>query len=241
MTRKNADQSVQEQLLTEMREGEFSLSERLPRESVLAQLLGISRTQLRDSLAFLEREGFISRRQGVGTVINRHVLNIQTRMDLEQEFMDIVRKSGYQPDIAFVRAKQIDCDERIAQRLNIEVGMKVLLVSRLVTADGQAAIYCEDYIDYGRIKDTSYAEESLSMPIFHFINNYCGMAAVMDLTEVRPMVADERLAKIFSIPFGSPLLYMDEVDYDIDGNPVFCSAEYYVDGIIKHTVMRKKF
>ena len=33
---------------------------------------------------------------------------------------------------------------------------------------------------------------------------------------------------------------MDEVDYDIDGTPVFCSNEYYVDGIIRHTVMRKK-
>ena len=39
---------------------------------------------------------------------------------------------------------------------------------------------------------------------------------------------------------GTPLLNMDEVDYDIDGNPVFCSDQYYVDGIIRHTVMRKK-
>ena len=33
---------------------------------------------------------------------------------------------------------------------------------------------------------------------------------------------------------------MDEVDYDMDGNPVLYSIEYYVDGIIRHTVMRKK-
>lgn len=32
---------------------------------------------------------------------------------------------------------------------------------------------------------------------------------------------------------------MEEVDYDIDGRPVFCSSEYFVDGIFRHTVMRK--
>ena len=39
---------------------------------------------------------------------------------------------------------------------------------------------------------------------------------------------------------GTPLLNMEEVDYDIDGRPVLCSSEYFVDGIFRHTVMRKK-
>ena len=33
---------------------------------------------------------------------------------------------------------------------------------------------------------------------------------------------------------------MEEVDFDIDGKPVFCSAEYFADGIFRHTVLRKK-
>ena len=33
---------------------------------------------------------------------------------------------------------------------------------------------------------------------------------------------------------------MDEVDYDIDGVPVFVSSEYFADGIFRHTVLRKK-
>ncbi len=46
-------------------------------ESVLSEKLGISRTQLRDILASLDREGFITRAHGVGTIINRHVLGAQ--------------------------------------------------------------------------------------------------------------------------------------------------------------------
>ena len=62
----------------------------------------------------------------------------------------------------------------------------------------------------------------------------------LDLTDLRPVVADAALAEIFQIPMGSPLLNMDEVDFDIDGKPVFCSNEYFADGIFRHTVMRKK-
>ena len=86
--------TIRTQLLTAMKEGEFSDCDRLPRESVLSEQLGISRTQLRDILASLEREGFITRRHGVGTIINRHVLSVPARMDIEMEFLDMIRQSG---------------------------------------------------------------------------------------------------------------------------------------------------
>ena len=57
---------------------------------------------------------------------------------------------------------------------------------------------------------------------------------------MRPAAADAALSEIFQIPIGTPLLNMDEVDFDIDGKPVFCSREYFVDGIFRLTVMRKK-
>ena len=54
------------------------------------------------------------------------------------------------------------------------------------------------------------------------------------------MAASGDLAEVFQVPEGTPLLSMDEVDYDIDGAPVFVSREYFADGIFRHTVLRKK-
>ena len=96
--------SIWAQLLTAMQVGEYAHCDRLPRESVLSEMLGISRTQLRDILASLDREGFITRRHGVGTIINRHVLGTSARMDIEVEFLDMIRQSGHTPGVAFVRA-----------------------------------------------------------------------------------------------------------------------------------------
>jgi len=241
VSERSAGGSIREKLLWEMRSGVFAGAQRLPRENTLAQMLGISRTQLRDSLSSLEREGFISRRHGVGTVINHHVLNVNSRMDMETEFMDMVRNAGFEPGVIGVEHSIIPCDKEIAARLKAEIGSDILLVSRVVTADGRPAIYCEDYIASGKIKDNSFDDASLVKPIFHFLERYCDAYPVMDLTQLHPLSADKRLADILQIPEGTAILYMDEVDYDIEGEPVFCSRDYYVDGIVSHTVLRKKF
>lgn len=235
----DSPKSIRAQLLTAMRVGEYAHCDRLPRESVLSEKLGISRTQLRDILASLDREGFITRRHGVGTIINRHVLNVQTRMDIEEEFLDMIRESGFEPAVAYVRVTESTADEAIASRLRIEEGTPIIRVSRLCTADGRPAIYCEDVMEKALAKG-SYTLKDLKLPIFHFLQQFCGINPYLDLTDLRPAVADAALAEIFQVPVGTPLLNMDEVDFDIDGNPVFCSNEYFADGIFRLTVMRKK-
>ena len=231
--------TIRAQLLTAMKEGEYAACERLPRESVLAEKLGISRTQLRDILASLEREGFITRRHGVGTIINRHVLNAHTRMDIEVEFLDMIRQSGFTPAVASVQVSEGTADAAIAAKLRMEEGAPILRVSRLCTADGKPAIYCEDILNKALAKG-DYTIKDLKLPIFHFLQQFCGVYPYLDLTDLKPMVADAALAEILQVPVGSPILHMDELDFDIDGNPVFCSSEYFADGFFRHTVLRKK-
>lgn len=235
----DSPKSIRAQLLTAMRVGEYAHCDRLPRESVLSEKLGISRTQLRDILASLDREGFITRRHGVGTIINRHVLGAQARMDIEVEFMDMIRQSGHAPGVAFVRAMEGAADEKTAIQLNLPMGTPVLRIARLCTADGRPAIYCEDTVERARVR-REYTEAELRQSIFGFLQSVCGLSSYLDLTDLRPVVADRALADIFQVPQGTPLLSMDEVDYDIDGVPVFASREYFADGIFRHTVLRKK-
>ena len=231
--------TIRARLLSAMREGEYARSERLPRECMLAEKLGISRTQLRDILASLEREGFITRRHGVGTVINRHVLNVRTRVDIEVEFLEMIRRNGRQGEVAWVRVSDGEADERVASQLGVSRGTPVLRVARLCTADDRPAIYCEDVVEKALVQG-NYTEEEMKLPIFHFLQQSCGIYPYMDLTDISAVTADAELAGLLEIAPGAPLLYMDEVDYDIDGRPVFCSRQYFADGLFRHTVMRKK-
>lgn len=234
-------QSVRMRLLREMKEGVYRYSIMLPREDVLAERLEISRTQLRDSLAQLEREGFISRKQGVGTVINRHVLAVKVRMDMEIEFMEMIAQSGYTPKLLSAMHETVDAPEEIASRFGLSAGERMLKVTRLVAADGIPAIYCEDFIPLSLVKVRDYPQEELDQPIFSFLKAYCSLEPYMDITEVRPAVADDTLAGVFRVAQGTPLLYLDELDYDREGMPMLYSAQYYIGGVIRHTLLRMKF
>ena len=231
--------AIKRRLLKEMKDGIYSTSKRLPRETVLAAQFGISRTHLRDILAQLEREGFITRRHGVGTVINHHVLNVRNRMDIETEFLDIIRQSGYEPGVSDIRVYEEQADSYVAGKLQIPVGTEVLRICRTCTADGIPAIYCEDVLEK-RLMTGEYAAADLEEPIFHFLKKYCDVTAYMDLTQLHAVLASEHVAAALQIPAGTPLLNMEEVDYDIDGTIVFYSSEYFVDQVFEQTVLRKK-
>jgi len=234
-------QSVRSRLLREMKEGAYRYSGKLPPEGTLAERLSISRTQLRDSLAQLEREGFISRHQGVGTVINRHVLAVTVRMDMEIEFMEMISQSGRVPSLLSSSYDLVPAGETAARHLAISPADTVLKVCRLIGADGKPVIYCEDYIPAALIKKKEFTNEDLQKPIFSFLKQFCSLEPHMDLTEVRPAVADEALARMFCVAEGTPLLYLDELDYDKEGMPMLYSPQYYIGGVIQHTMLRMKF
>ena len=141
--------SIRAKLLEEMRNGIFSECDKLPRETLLSEKLGISRTQLRDVLGALEQEGYVTRRLGVGTLINRHVLSVKSRMDIEAEILDIIRNNGYEPEVVFLDAKEEDAQEDVAEKLGISKGSLIIRVRKLCLADGKPALYFEDMLDAG--------------------------------------------------------------------------------------------
>lgn len=159
-------EEVTRRLLEEIRFGRYQDMKKLPPEVELAGQLGVSRTLLRDCLAILEREGFISRKHGVGTVINKHVLDVETRMDLEKEFLDMVKDAGYQAEIASVKVEIMDCDRETADKLKLGPGEPIFRVDRLITADRRPAIYCVDHIGLRHVKTGFYEMAELKKPIF---------------------------------------------------------------------------
>ena len=237
---KNSDtRNFKHKLLYEMKDGKFASCERLPRETELAEMLGISRTQLRDTLSELEREGYITRRHGVGTVINRHVLQVTNRMDMEVEFFEIIRNCGCTPDVRVVWMGEAPADAHVAGKLAIHEGDTVLCKCSVCYADGAPVICWTDVLAKALVK-SDYTEADFGGLIFDFLRNFCNVNAYMDLTQLRAVCADAPLAERLGVAVGTPLLNMEEVDFDIEGKPVFYSDQYFTDGPIQHTVLRKK-
>ena len=235
----DASKEIRQKLIYEMRDPNYSGEEKLPRETVLATEFGISRNHLRDVLAQLEREGFITRRHGVGTVINHHVIKVKNRMDIEAEFLDIIRQNGHEAAVSHVSFSEEAADRFVSEKLKISEGEPILRVCRICTADGRPAIYCEDIVEKRLIK-REYDRKDFEPPIFYFLQKFCDIEAYMDLTQLHAVVADEKVADALEVAKNTPLLNMEEIDYDIDGNIIFYSSQYFIDDIFEQTVLRKK-
>lgn len=237
---KQIDTQTVQRLLTEIEKGQYSQLDRLPPEVKLAEDFGVSRTTMRDALATLEREGFISRKHGIGTLINRRVLNVQTRIDLEEEFLEIISNAGYTPGTLYSRVEYAEANQAEIMKLELKSGDPVIRITRLVSADGTPTIFCVDSFAVSLIKDSDYAESELHKPIFYFLEKYCREDVSLDLTEIHAVNADQLLASELNVPIGTALLHLDEIGHNLLGFPILYSCEYYREGLITHTILRKK-
>ena len=142
----NQPDLIRHALIESMKTGQYAHCRQLPSEKELSEKLNVSRTMLRDVLGTLEQEGLIIRRHGVGTIINRHVLELSCRMDIETEFLDMIRQSGFRPSVRSIRISTIPASDQTAQQLQLQPGSLLLQADRngIYAVDGGLSV-CTAY------------------------------------------------------------------------------------------------
>lgn len=71
MKNKTLSNRIVNELMEFIREGDFSVGEKLPNEYELSSLLGVSRNTIREALRSLASRNIIDIRQGAGTFISQ--------------------------------------------------------------------------------------------------------------------------------------------------------------------------
>ena len=146
-------------LLEELRTGRYADADRLPAEVDLAAELGVSRTVIRDALSEMERAGYIERVRGIGTVVNRTVLGLRSRLDQKLEYYPLIRSFGSYPHADGIQIYPIRAGAELARDLAIAPGDEVICIKKRILADTTPVIYSIDYLpralfgsrDYTRI------------------------------------------------------------------------------------------
>lgn len=212
---------------------------KLPAEEELAQQLGVSRTVLRDVLSTIETLGFITRKRGVGTIINEHIIAAKPRLDIDLVVEKAIIEAGYEPKLLHVDLQILPADERMAQRLQTKQGTRIVRVERLFAANGQPAVYIvQCFLE--AVLNGPYLFEEFHRSVLEFFAQRCQIQIDTNLSIVKPCIADQQLAKTMQIAEGTLLLYLDEIDYDQTKQPVLWTEEYFVADLIEFQMMRQK-
>jgi GntR family transcriptional regulator len=233
-------QKITQELLGEIREGRFKNATALPPEVQLAEEFKVSRNAVREALARLEREGWIARKHGVGTLINRHVIDAGTRLDLNYEFKKTLEISGHEVKIKNFEPRRVSACSEMAAKLNIPVGDELLRVSRLFMADDKPAIYCVDYFPVRLLITETVTKDQYKNSFFEFMQKHCNISVESSLAEIRARQVTEEAAQALNVSESTVLLTMEEVSYDLHSRSVLFSEAFFIDRMIHHTIVRKK-
>lgn len=227
-------------LIKELKEGVFSHAERLPSEVELAERLGVSRTVIRDALSDLEREGLIERVRGIGTVINRDIVNLNNRLDLKYEYNELIRSAGYRPGVDNIVLRLEAADAELADMLKIDVAAAVVVCEKRILAGDIPVIYSVDYLPLNLFDGLMYTDIDWSVPVFDILDRYCGLNVVTTISKVYATNSDPSIRQKLKLHKDDSLIMLDEVGFCKLSRPVMRSFEFYTN-FFEFTMLRKKF
>jgi GntR family transcriptional regulator len=232
--------SVRDELVQWIDEGKFPVGTRLPSEPDLAAELGVSRATLREALRALESEGLVRRRRGSGTYVTE-LPRVANSLDQNFGVTEAIAAAGMRAGIGDGRHWTEPASAAEAARLHLEPGQDVLVVERVRTAEGRPVVLSRDIFPSTLVGDRAQAvaDEMLQRSIYEVVERDLGIVIHHGVARLRPVKADQAVAKRLGVSRGQLLLYIWQVDYAEDGTPVLSSHEFHLAGAFDFSVVRR--
>ncbi len=233
--RRSVVDQVRQGLLDDLIGGELERGTKLPNENELAERFAVSRATVRDAVLSLLEAGYLVRRHGSGTYVansprSRHAL------DTTVSYTAMIRESGREPGETVI-AKSVRIPTELERELlDLVEGENVIEVERVRSADRRPVIYSRDRIPEALLGHV--VADALDSSLY-VVLEAVGHAVARASAQLIPTLADAKLARLLGIKRGTPLLHVEQVDYDARGRAVMLSLEWHVADAFELIVNRR--
>jgi GntR family transcriptional regulator len=219
--------------------GPFSPGEKLPKETGLAEMLGVSRLTIREALRLLEEDGVIVRYQGKGTFVRNSDLIIRNPLEVNISVTEVIQSQGFKAGTAWSQLKRAHADRILANTLGVEVESTVVMLERVRTASGKPAVYTLDVLPEKFIPDMD-ALRNLQGSLSAFLEENCNQKIEYSISKLFPILSEPYIVNKLKIEKALPLLLLEEVDYTREDKPVMCGREYWAPGVFEFSLIRRR-
>ena len=229
------------ELMKMLKKGDFK-NNKLPPEDKLSEMLGISRSTIREALVTLDREGIITKKQGIGNLIHKSTLEVKMRIDLIQDFIKLLENGGYKASVKRINSGWIDNVPQFDIKIPPIKDKKYFLSEFLYLADNQPAI----------LATNSFPESALNISLqnegipfnsfkgfFNLLSKYTNEEVSHSITKFIPSKVDIRISKILKIKENEPIIKREEFYYGIFDKLICCSEITFNPYLINLTIVRK--
>ncbi len=237
MARKRLSFRVRDDLLSRIATGRIPPGSKLPPEPELAEEMGVSRPTLREALRSLEEDGFVTRTRGAGTYAT-HRPRLRNNLDVNFGVTEAIRAAGMEPGTSQGAVHTDGATDDEAASLDLHPGDPVVragtgahggrrsgrvLRRRGVGGAGRGHRALVDAARWFGLR-TARAPRH---PVEHGV------------VTVEPARADRGLAKRLGVKSGASLLYLRQIDYGREGEPLLLSHEHHLAEAFEFTVVRR--
>lgn len=236
--RKTLTEIAQDELRQAITSGTFRPGSRLPTESELCEMLGVSRTVVREALRVLEEDGLVSRRQGVGTFVRNH--SILKNLNFNFGITEMIESAGLKSGTSHLAIKKEPADQEKAEQLRVALGTPLFTVERIRTADGRPVVYSLDTFAETLVQRANFDPELLrTESIYNLLQTSLGQVIEYGIARLLPIEAPQQVAEKLQLAAKALTLYIVQTDYSSDDEPLIYSCEYHLPDAFDFVVWRR--
>ena len=236
--RKTLTDVAQQELRQAITGGTFRPGSQLPTEAELCQMLGVSRTVVREALRVLEDDGLVARRHGVGTFVRNHP--ILKNLNFNFGITEMIESAGLKPGTSHLAIKKENADSEKAEQLRVPLGTPLLTVERVRTADGRPVVYSLDTLTEALSQKAGFDPQLLlTESIYNMLQASLGQVIEYGIARLLPVVAPHHVADKLQLPPNALTLYIVQTDYTSGDEPLVYSCEYHLPDAFDFMVWRR--
>jgi GntR family transcriptional regulator len=229
-----AYQRIQLAIRRRIEAGHLRVGDVVASERDLAKLHQVSLMTARHALAYLEREGVVERRRGIGTFVAAPKIHFNKLTSYTEQMASRGMKAGSK----VLSAKILSEEHEAAARLSQPPTAGILKLERLRQAADEPFALETCYLsaaDFPGLLDEPLGRESLFAVLERDYDTQIGYAD----EEVDATAADARTAELLNIPKRDPLLRIRQVIYSNKGKAIMYVLGFYRSD--RHNLVIRRF
>jgi GntR family transcriptional regulator len=208
---------VEEALATEIARGEYRPGDQLPTEDALLERFQVSRITIRRAIQNLVRRDLLEIRRGLGTFVLSP--RIEAELTKLTGFVEDMHAVGRRATARVVSQDVIAASARVAERLQLTKGTKVMLIKRVRLADNTPISFDVTYLPLTLGKQI-VRNDLRRRPIFTLLEEEYGVPLVEADYELEAVIASESVAEALQIKAGSPVFQIERTSMTTGNKPV---------------------
>ena len=208
---------VEETIATEIAHGEYRPGDQLPTEDELLERFQVSRITVRRAIQNLVHRGLLEIRRGLGTFVLEP--RIQAELTKLTGFVEDMNAAGRKASARVISQHIVAASARVAGRLRLAKGTKVMRIERVRLADDVPISFDETYLPLplGR----KIARNDLRVyPIFTLLEVEFGVPLIEADYELEAAIATKAIADALQVRVGSPIFRIERTSMTIGQQPV---------------------